>query len=157
MGTTLSWSDVLTALVAIYGAVLSTIVFIKEQQKNRRQVNLTLTYGFLTFDHGLSDQMLIFQISNPGYKNVTINGPQLRLHDNKSMIFPFPNSNVKFPYTLEEGKSVHTWIELKELIRGLKANGYNGTVKFKAKISDQTGKDFSTNGWTKLDLNQAYG
>jgi hypothetical protein len=58
MTTSLSWGEVLTALTAVYGAVLSTIVFVKEQYKNKRQVNLTLKYGFLTYEHGLSDQVI---------------------------------------------------------------------------------------------------
>lgn len=155
--TTVSWNEIVTALLALYGAVLSTIIFFKEQRKGMRRINLTLRYGFLTYDEGLSNQMLIFEVINPGFKAVTINGPQLRFADGKSMIFPVPNSNVRFPYTVEEGKSAHTWIELQTLIDSLRRNGYSNSVKFKGVVHDQTGREFATKKWMKLDLTRNYG
>ena len=154
MTDNISWNDVITAIVAVYGAVLSSIIFIKDQQRNKRHVKLKLTNGMLTFDNGgLSEPMLIFEVSNPGHKNVTINVPQLRLDDGKIIILPESNSNVSYPHTLEEGKSAHAWIEYEQLISSLKSRGYRDNVKVKGIINDQTGKEFKTNDWVKLDLN----
>jgi hypothetical protein len=59
--------------------------------------------------------MLIIEVTNPGLKIVTINAPHLRLPDGRSLIMPIPNSNIKFPFELGEGKNAHVWLELKEL------------------------------------------
>ena len=48
--------------------------------------------------------MLIIEVTNPGLKTVTINGPHLRLPDGRSLIMPIPNSNIKFPFELEKGR-----------------------------------------------------
>lgn len=147
------WGDILIALVAIYGAILSTVIFIKDQQKDKRRINIRLHSGFLTSDNGeLSEPMLFFEIANPGFKKVTINTPSLRLKSGFSLIFPLRNSTVNFPYTLEEGRNITTWYELDKLKDDLiqKLN-LHGIIKIKGVISDQVGNEFETK-WRKLNL-----
>jgi len=152
MKVNISITELLTGIIAIYGAVLSTVIFTKEQQKSKRQIRINMKFGFLTFTNGISPQMLLIEIINPGLKPVTINGPQLRLPDGRSLIMPIPNSNIKFPYELGEGKSVHTWIEVKDLKDTLLNFGYIEQVKIKAVVMDQTGKEFYSRRLLKFNL-----
>jgi hypothetical protein len=75
MKETLTWTEFATATIAIYGAILSTIIFLKEQQKLRRNIKINLTTGYITSDQGLSNFMIILEFVNPGFKTVTINSP----------------------------------------------------------------------------------
>jgi len=143
MATSISSIEIITALVAVYGAALSTIIFIKDQNKHKRKVTIKLSNGFLTSDRGLSDPMLIFEIANPGQKSVTLVGPKITLPDNKSMFFPEIGSIVRFPATLEEGKSIQAWIKISDLKAELVRCGYKGTIKLNYSIDDQTGKTYN--------------
>jgi len=156
MDEKLTWTEFGTAAIAIYGAILSTIIFLKEQQKLRRNIKINLTTGYITSDQGLSNFMIILEFVNPGFKTVTINSPELRIYDGKKIIIPNPNSNVRFPHSLEEGKSAHVWIEIGGLQKELIQIGYQNTVKLKGAIRDQTGKQFYSKGWIKIRLHEQY-
>ena len=152
MKETLSWSDVIVAMIAIYGAFLSTIIFFKEQQRLKRKIKVKLSTGYITSTMGLSEFMLIMEFINPGFKTVTINSPELRFVDGKKLIIPYPKSNVVFPHSLEEGKSAHVWLEMKQLRKELIEDGYNNSIKIKGAILDQTGNLFCSKGWMKISL-----
>jgi len=66
---------IITGVIALYGAVLSTINLIRENKKNQRKLTISVSIGFLTYAHGLSDDQLIITIANSGFKNLTINTP----------------------------------------------------------------------------------
>ncbi len=152
MKETLSWTDIIVAILAIYGAFLSTVIFFKEQQKSKRKIRVKLSTGYSTSVKGLSDWMLLIEIINPGFKVVTINSPELRFDDGKKLIIPYPKSNVAFPYSLEEGKSVYVWIEIARLKKELVEAGYNNSIKIKGVIFDQTGNLFTSKRWMKISL-----
>lgn len=156
MKETLTWTEFATATIAIYGAVLSTIIFLKEQQKLKRNVKINLTTGYITSDQGLSNFMIILEVVNPGFKTVTINSPELRIYDGKKIIIPNPNGDVRFPHSLEEGKSAHVWIEIEGLQKELIQIGYPNTVKLRGAIRDQTGKQFYSKEWIKISLQEQY-
>jgi hypothetical protein len=153
MKETLSWTDIIVAILAIYGAFLSTVIFLKEQQKSKRRIKVKLSTGYTTSVKGLSDFMLIIEFINPGFKTVTINSPELRFDDGKKLIIPYPNSNVMFPHSLEEGKNAHVWIELSHLKKELIEAGYKNSIKIKGAIFDQTGNLFMSKGWMKIRIN----
>jgi hypothetical protein len=153
MKYTFTITDLITAIIAIYGAVLSTIILCNEYKKTNREIKLALKTGVLTYDNGLlSPLMLLMEIMNPGQKNVTIYSPHIRIRDGKNMLIPEPNSTVRFPYELVEGKSVTVWIEMSILKQVLIENNYSGSVQIKTFISDQTGKEFFSKRWMKIDL-----
>lgn len=153
MTAPVSFTEIITGIIAIYGAVLSTVIFTKGQQNTKRKVQIKMTDGFLTYEDGISDPMLILQIINPGWKTVTINGPQLRLIDGKNLILSIHKSNVKFPHELGEGKNAIVWIEIKELKESLISIGYYGSIKVRAVVMDQTGKEFFCRKWKEIRLN----
>jgi hypothetical protein len=151
-----TWTEFATAMIAIYSAILSTIIFIKEQQKNKRNVKINLTTGYITSDRGLSNLMIVIEFVNPGFKTVTINSPELKIFDGKNIIIPNPSRNVRFPHSLEEGKSAHVWIDIEDFQRELLQSRYKETVKLKGAIRDQTGKKFYSKNWIKISLQKKY-
>jgi predicted transglutaminase-like protease len=156
MNEFLSVKELVTILIAAYGAILSTFIFYKEQQKNKRKIKVNISTGYTAYVHGLSNFMVLLEFINPGFKTVTINSPELKIFDGKNIIMPVPNSNVAFPHSLEEGKSVHVWIDIEDLQKELIQAGYRDTVKLKGAIRDQTGKKFYSRKWLKISLQRSY-
>jgi hypothetical protein len=149
-----SVTEVLTAIVAIYAAVLSTIIFFKEQNRQKRQVQIVLTSGYLGGDSSFRELMLFFKISNPGFKDVTLYQPSLLLPDGGEINLFNTGGEVNFPHTLIEGKVFHTWCPYDQLKQELVTQGYSKMVKIKAKIQDQTGKQFKSKKFMNINLNE---
>jgi hypothetical protein len=146
-----NWSQILTAIVAIYGAILSTMIFTSRRREKQRRLKVNFSNGFLTYAHNLSKAMLFITISNPGNRDVTINVPSISLPDGKPLVFPNPQSNVSFPYKLEEGTECKIWTEIKDLARQLKENWYYGIIRLKAKVEDGSGQIYKSKDW-KINL-----
>ena len=66
------WIAPITALVALYGAVLSTYTLISSRRDKRRRVKVELSAGFLATGPDLSAAMLLIKVSNPGHITVII-------------------------------------------------------------------------------------
>lgn len=148
------WPALITALIAVYGAALSTYTFILNLREKQRQVSVSLSGGFLTYRRDVSEPMLFVEIRNPGARTVTINVPAIRLPDGKSMVFLSPDSDVSFPYELKEGgKDCRVWMEMREMARELLRAGYSGKVKVSAEVKDGAGKVYRSKKPYTLDLN----
>ncbi|MBV5348837.1 hypothetical protein JZU61_04175 [bacterium] len=152
----LTVKEFLTATIAIYGAVLASFNFYREQQKLKRKIKVNLSTGYPTSNSGLGNFVIVLEFVNHGYKTVTVNSPELKLPDGKTIIMPNPDSNVLFPHSLEEGKNALVWIEIERLQKELINDGYHDTVKIKGAIRDQTGKYFRSKGWMKISLQRNY-
>ena len=148
----LTITDIITAIVALYGALLSSAIFINNLSAKRKRIRIKLSGGFLTGMPQLSEYMLILNISNPGSKSVTVNTPYIKLPDGKQIILFDIQSNYNFPHTLEEGKSVHAWIEFESLKQELIRNNYSGKVNLLCYLQDQTDKTFRSKKPIKIDL-----
>ena len=149
-------SAIITAVVAVYGAGLSTYILIRNYREKRRQLTVTFSNGWLTFGPELSKFMLFITIANPGNRTVTINCPHIKLPDGKSMFFPNPMSDVTFPYELKEGKNCRVWIEMELLKRDLIEHGYTGNVNLKARVEDRTGKLYKPKKPWKLNIEEKF-
>jgi len=149
----IDWSQIVTAIVAIYGAILSTVIFTSRRKEKQRRLKVSFSSGFLTYAHDLSEAMLFITISNPGNRDVTVNLPSILLPDRKTVVFPNPQSNVNFPHKLKEGTECKLWTEIKDLAVQLKENGYHDIVKLMAKVEDGTGQIYKSKAW-KIDLDK---
>jgi hypothetical protein len=85
----MEWTTIVTALVAVYGAGLSTYTFYLNKKQTQRHLTITFSQGFRTFGARTSNIMLFFTIANPGFKPVVVNDPHLKLPDGSSIYF-FP-------------------------------------------------------------------
>jgi putative transposase len=133
------WAQVITAVVAVYGAILSTYNALLRRKERRRLVRVELSMGLLATGPHLSRPMLILRASNPGNRTVTLTGPGVRLPNGAQAFFPVPESNVEFPYDLPEGKSCSVWTEASHFARDLRNHGLSGTVKLVGFYRDATG------------------
>jgi hypothetical protein len=131
---------IITLLIAIYGALLSTYSVWTARQEHKREVKVELSYGLKTNPiSGVSPTLLILSALNTGTKTVTLSSTGLILPRKKYLFFPRPESNVTFPYDLPEGKSCSIWIATEELANDLKREGYSGRIALKGYYRDAIG------------------
>lgn len=126
----------ITAVVALYGAILSTISIIETRKVKQRKVVVKFSSGFVC---GLVDPgpfRIFLTASNPGYRSVTLTQPGIILPDGKTIVFLDLQSNVNFPHELLEGKSCTVWVDANEIAQRLRANGFKGEVKLVAFFRD---------------------
>ena len=133
---------VITALVAIYAAVLSTWTLLHQMDLTERKIEIDISYGFIPRGPDLGSTMLIMTIVNPGHKSVAVQSPTLLLPNGRQVVFLHPNSEVQFPHTLPEGQNCHSWTPLVELASQIQEHGLSGTVELVAIVKDQVGGEY---------------
>ena len=151
----MSWTELITAAVALYGAALSTYVFWAERKDKRRHVRVSISNGFLALGPELSPPMLLIEATNPGSRTVVLNTPGISLPDRKQIVFPNPQSDVRFPHALAEGTKCIVWTPIALLARQLWEEGYRGKLKLRAFFRDQIGTRYKSNKMD-LDLDEWY-
>ena len=144
--------EIIVAIVAVYGAIISTITFISRRKEKQRRLEVKLSNGFIMYNYGPGEFMLFIEVLNPGFMDVVINVPSLILPDGKTIVFPNPQSNVNFPFKLQEGMNCKTWTEMKDLAKNLKENGYSGNIKIYAKVEDGAGNIHKSKKPWQLDI-----
>lgn len=152
----ITWPQIITAIVAVYGAAMATVTFFLKRKEKQRQVKVKFSNGFLpNFGTGIGELMLFIEISNPGNRSVVINVPRIILPDGNIIVFHSPkSSNVRFPHKLEEGANCMVWTEMRDLASQLRENGYQGIVKLKADIADGTGHKYESKKCWKIDVDK---
>jgi hypothetical protein len=135
----MDWINLITILIALYGAILSTYMFYASRKDKRRRLTVTLSNGFLTGAIGPSEPMLFITVANPGERDMRINTPGLLLPDKQTIVWPNPQSNVSFPCDLREGTDCKIWSPLTELAAALAQAGYTEHVKLIGFCDDAVG------------------
>jgi hypothetical protein len=101
----------ITALVALYGAALSTYSLVASRRDKKRQILVTISHGVMV-PAGVPTHAVFLQAANPGDRAVTLEFATLTLPNGWNVFLPRSNSAVAFPYELPEGKSCTCWINL---------------------------------------------
>jgi hypothetical protein len=154
MGLNIGLDVIITLLIAIYGALLSTYSVWTARQEHKREIKVELSYGFMRNPlSGVSPPMLLLSASNTGTKTVTLTSMGLILprKDKKYLIFAQPESNVSFPCDLLEGKNCNVWVTTKELAEDLKREGYSGRISLKGYYRDAIGGYYESKSF-KFDI-----
>ncbi len=100
-------SEIVTALVAVYGAVLSTIAIVKQLVSDRVKVKLTVSRNMEMVGDPRYDGMTltILKVTNVGRRPVTITTfGAIRLYPNTN--FVAVDSRPQLPHEITEGKFI---------------------------------------------------
>jgi len=143
----MEWKDLITAIVAIYGAALTTYTIYTKRRESKTQIEVESQISFLVFGRGVSDAVVMLTAKNPGEKVVLLNTQGFILPDKKQVFFPLPYSDVKFPYELQSGKDCKVWTDARQFAQTLKREGYYGTVKLAPYYRDQLGRTYKGKNW----------
>ncbi len=151
--------DIITLVIAAYGAVLSSFNLWQASTKNRRRILLKRSIGFYTYaGGGMGSAMATFEVINQGYRPVVVDAPTIKLPSGKQMILLTADGLKDFPKRLEDGETVSLRIPFADITAALKKDGYSGTVTLWPICKDSTGNLFKGKrwrfdvkaGWTKI-------
>jgi hypothetical protein len=151
----MDFHSIVTAVVAVYGAALSTYNMIITSNSKKRKIRVKISNGFIYTPLGIGEYMLFIEASNPGDRSVTMTQPGILLPNGSTVVFLSTQTNIQFPYLLEEGKSCKEGIEAKELANQMKQSGFSGKIKIKGFYRDALDNKYTSKSW-KFDLNQIY-
>lgn len=134
----------ITLLIAIWGALLATYKVISDYLKNVRKLKVEVAYGFITRRRSVGPNTITITAINTGHREITLNSMGFILPDKKFLLMIEAQSDVRFPYTLSEGKQCNVWQTQKELAEDLKNNGYSGKIKLRGYYRSATGDTFKS-------------
>lgn len=104
-----------TLIIAIYGAILSTITIvwsIYTSLQDKPKIKISGDFGYITSTERLNGPLLLIKAINKGKRSVNLSSVGIRLERNLDFI------NLKpfgLPLQLKEGKSHTEWFNLEEL------------------------------------------
>lgn len=130
----------LTLLLAFYGALLSTFVFITGRLDQRPRIRTSISLGFQVGLDGPSGNLLFLEAANVGRIDVTLASWSFLLPSKEKLICPgLVGPQVSFPHELRPGKSCTIYMPLREVLIALKGKGYEHSSKIVPEFTDQTG------------------
>jgi len=127
-----------TVLVALYGALLSTYNAYTARKQSRHQIDVKITFGWLTYGRNLSDDMVMVGASNPGHRAVTLTSVGFLLPDGRQLALMSEGSKP-LPHHLSEGTSIQHWIPRHELTETLRKQRLSDPVKLRGFYNDAVG------------------
>lgn len=133
------WLTILTAIIAVYGAVLSTVNSISHWRTKRRHVRVEVKRGYLVSTaprHVRGANMIFVQARNTGYRSVVLSAPGFRLPNKREAVIPLPIGSVSLPHELKDGNNCTVWADPKELIKAMKGEKLSGKVKLRGFFVD---------------------
>ena len=146
-----AWVSVVTTLVAVYGAVLSTYLLRDRLRENRRSIRVSLSENLFTFGNMFSDYSLFINAGNAGKRPVTITSVDLQLSNGRSLDALRPNSNVILPHELCDGGGCNFSYPIVALKKAMSERGMSGSIRLRAQIYDATGEVF-TSKWRTIKI-----
>jgi len=107
-----NWTDVLTAIVAIYGALLATLTYRRQNRLEQKSLRVSLSNGVFTGDLGLGARVLIIEIVNTGKRPVTVTGAGFQTSQGNSLVvFRDASNAIPFPRELSDSQSVRVYYD----------------------------------------------
>jgi hypothetical protein len=137
----IKWTDVVSAVVVVYAAFLSTYNLIESLKAKRPRVNLELSNGFFAVP-GRAESKLLINVSNPGERQVSVREVGLRLSDGRKLIMPEQQGSVQLPFTLAVGGGEVFYFDPHVISTSLSASGRVGTVRLRAYCREAVGRHF---------------
>lgn len=137
----LAW---LTLLIALYGAVLSTIIFWRERQKEKRTIRVECRIAIGLSPSGTPGRYVSIVAVNSGHRPVTIIQAGLKLNTKESYI-PMVSNPVFYPLPkkLEDSDPVTILMEWDNVLNSLSSLKDNKVRFTKAFVQDAEGNIYS--------------
>jgi hypothetical protein len=146
--------DIITALLAMYGAILSTIVAIRDWRARRPKIAVKTSWGLLDLGRGnTSDAMLFVQATNPGQKPVTLSSVGFVLPSQERVFLKEPHGSMRIPCELASESACQVWIGAGELAQLLRSHGFSGTLRLIGFYNDQVGRTHKSKPF-KFDVDE---
>ena len=122
-------------IIAIYGAILSTIVLVWNIFRYRKdRAIIKVTYSYAIIPDYLDDEFLCIKAVNIGRRQTVITYCKLELPDKKNIVQTLPIQTDRLPFKLEENEFYVHYFNLTEIKRML-----NTKIILKPCVEDASG------------------
>jgi hypothetical protein len=144
--------DVLLALLAFYGAALSTFNRRQAVRKDRRSVAVKVSTAIPAYGHNVGPCFAKLEAVNTGHRSVTITTLAFELPTG-SRLFPTSWSSnpgvvdTPLPVALSDGQSAHIFIAYAGIAAALIQSGRNGKTRVTPIAEDSVGNIYKGNPW----------
>ena len=139
----MNWT-IVTGIVAVFGALLSTWNAVSKQLEKRRRVTVKVSRGFETYGPVLGPSSVIVTALNKGHLSVTLSGVGILLPDGGTVVYLGQSGNTRFPHELESGKSCLICMPVRALGEQMKKAGFSGTIKIAGYFRDALDKTYAS-------------
>lgn len=137
--------QIIIALAAMWGAVLSSYIAIRNFRKDNPRVKVKLSGGFLVFDtHPSSPPMIFLEAANIRTFDITLSSCGLKLPSKKIMYFTEPGGTQELPYELDPRKNFRVLMKKSHIINELKSYNFKGTIKISGFFEDAVGNSYTS-------------
>ena len=143
--------EIITALVALYGAGLATYTFAVQQLEKRHRVKVKLWLGFMGAGQGGAMDIVILEAANSGVTHVHLSECCIELPEKKEKFIAKFGYDRSFPSTLAPGESVQAFIDSETFIKAARKSGYKKLVLARARFANKGGDIFKSKE-ERLDL-----
>jgi|GEM_PF-1991175 len=141
----MKWTEILTAIVALYGAILATITFVNQWRNAKPRVSVGIQQSVIIMGSGsCSEPVITVTPKNYGQKKVTLSNMGFLLPDKKILGVPLPLGPVRLPYELEPEANCTMWVEEKEFAKSILSQGMTGRVKIVGYVVDAVGRQYKS-------------
>lgn len=140
-------------LLAIYGAVLSTINWLDSRKKDQRTIRVKMTTAMPTFGSQVGEAVARIEVTNAGHRNVTISLIALELPDGRRLFStqahnPLSQLDSALPITLADGQIALLHLSYAYIGRALINAGHKVSLKVVPVCESSTGDSYRGKGWT---------
>ncbi len=142
-------TEIIIAVAAAYGALLSTWNFFQNIRGRKRKLTVQIKEGRSNSEQ---DIINLWVKNPPGYATVSFDSPQFILPNDEVFIIANPLNNVRFPYELAGGNHCPIIYSKQDVISGATNAGYSGITELRAKVLDGADKAYISETPFELDL-----
>jgi hypothetical protein len=141
---------IVTALVAVYGAVFATITFVQQRRQRQESLRVRLSNGIVDMGTGQASPLMLFvEIANICDHPTELQPPHIRLPDRKILMPMQPvilgESRSRFPYVLDPRRHITVGYIVDELKESLVEHGYARSAKLRVYVNDYSGRRVDAN------------
>jgi hypothetical protein len=134
------WFNIVTMLVALYGAVLSTFNYFAQRRRDRTALKVQIVDSG---DEGLSQPMLVVHVVNSGFRSVHLQKREVALilisGEKIFDLAPAGEFGTYLPCALKEGEQFSAEFPVNELSASLVEKGYKSNVRLCGQLIDVVG------------------
>lgn len=145
MNWTETWTDIVVAIIAFWGAMLSTVTFIKDLRKEKSKIRVKTSCCLLGCTDGSSQRKINVVAMNKGSVSVVLSSVHILMPDGRNYVQIDSPSSPRLPYELLPRQSYSHFFDLDNFKIVAKQRGYLGRIKITPWFSDQLDNKY----WSK--------
>ena len=148
----LTANELITAAIAIYGALMATFTFATQQIDKRKKIRVTISLGFAAFRRDTPIDVVSIEAANFGNVPVHLSKCQFNFPSSKEKMMAVFKYDKNFPITLNPGESIVAMLESEKFVQLAKSQNLPNEILVNGEYSNKGNGIFrSKNEKWKID------